>query len=89
MSGDEMKQMLTEKLQASEVQVIDDSAQHAGHQQASGGGHFSVLVVSNVFEGKGTIDRHRMVYDVLSMGNNPAIHALSVKAVTPAEWTKR
>ncbi len=87
---DEIEKILKEKLAAEVVQVIDDSPQHAGHLGAlSGGGHFSVLVVSSRFEGKGMIDRHREIYAALNMGNNPAIHALSIISLTPEEYKAR
>ena len=89
MTSLEMENTLRAKLQATHVEVIDESAQHNGHSLSSGGGHFALLVVSPLFEGQGLIDRHRRVYEALSMGSNPAIHALSMKTLTPDEWTKK
>jgi BolA protein len=47
--------------------VEDESALHAGHAgAASGGGHYRVRLVSDLFEGKNRLNRHRLVYDCLS-----------------------
>jgi BolA protein len=73
-------------LQPSDLDVIDDSAQHAGHAGArDGGGHYRVHIVSERFAGLATMARHRLVYDALGTLMNGAIHALSITARTPAE----
>jgi stress-induced morphogen len=48
--------------------------------------HFRLLVVSPLFEGKGVMDQHQMVYAALKEEMQGAIHALSLKTCTPAEW---
>ena len=68
------------------LDIRDDSARHAGHAGArGGGGHFIVRVVSGRFEGKSLIQRHRMVYDALGDAMNSEVHALGIKAETPSE----
>jgi len=49
------------------------------------GHHFDAVVICPTFEGKNTLQRHRMVYATLGekMGNE--IHALSIKAVVSKE----
>lgn len=78
-----IEDLLKEKLKADRVEVRDDSPQHAGHAQAkeSGGGHYAVLVVSDLFKGKSLVERHRMVYDALAELKGQ-IHALGIKAMT-------
>ena len=79
---------LRERLAAIHVDVIDESHLHVGHVGArEGGGHFRAVVVSARFEGESPIERQRLVYSALEdvMGNE--IHALSMKTLTPAEWT--
>lgn len=66
-------------------EIIDDSHLHAGHASAGGGGHFRVTIVSEAFNGKSLLDRHRMVYDAMGDAMKSEIHALSVKAYTPEE----
>ena len=80
-----MKERLA-SLDPEHVEVIDDSAQHAGHIGArDGGGHYRIHIVSERFAGLPTMARHRLVYDALGTLMEGAIHALSITARTPAE----
>lgn len=80
---------IRERLAPLHLEVIDDGAQHAGHAgAASGGGHFSVFVVSASFEGKTRVARHRLVYDLLQDMMQGAIHALALRTVAPSEWSR-
>ena len=87
---EEIVARLRRDLAAEHVEIEDESHRHAGHPGARGGGHFNVIVVSERFEGLGRIARHRAIYAVLAdqLGGG-AIHALSAKALTPAEWRAR
>lgn len=68
------------------IEIIDDSAKHAGHAGAkSGGGHFRLTIVSPRFAGCKTMERHRLVYDALGPLMKREIHALSISAKTPDE----
>ena len=67
------------------LEVIDDSAQHAGHAGARDGGHYRLLIVSNQFAGKSTLQRHRLIYDALAELMRSRIHALSIRSLTPEE----
>ena len=68
------------------VELVDESHLHAGHAGARDGrGHFQVVVVSAVFEGKSRVQRHRMVFDAVGDLMSTDIHALGVKAYTPEE----
>jgi len=68
------------------LQIEDESHRHAGHAGAADGrGHFSVDVVSQAFTGLGPIARHRAVYAALGDLMTTDIHALSIRARTPAE----
>ena len=77
-------------LAPSTLEIRDDSAQHAGHAgAANGGGHFSVLIVSNVFAGLSRIARHRRVLsEVADLLPHP-VHALSIQAFAPEEFASR
>lgn len=74
-------------LEPQAVEILDESHRHAGHAGAreSGGGHFEVTVVSKRFEGQQPLARHRMVYETVSDLIPARIHALSIRAYTPAE----
>jgi BolA protein len=81
---------LRERLAAVHVEVIDESHLHVGHAGArDGGGHFRAVVVSMQFEGKAPVQRQRLVYEALDTAMGGDIHALSMKTLTPAEWTAR
>lgn len=68
------------------IEVIDDSAKHAGHAGAKGGGgHFRLTIVSPRFTGCRTMERHRLVYDALGPLMKREIHALSITARSPDE----
>jgi BolA protein len=69
------------------LEVIDDSARHAGHSGAREGGesHFNVVIVSRLFEGQGRVARQRSVYSALAEELAGPVHALSVKALAPGE----
>jgi BolA protein len=68
------------------IEIVDDSAKHAGHAGArSGGGHFRLAIVSPRFAGCRTMERHRLVYDALGPLMKREIHALSIIAKAPDE----
>ena len=68
------------------LEIIDESAAHAGHAGArSGGGHYRLVIVAQAFEGKSPQLRHRMVYDALGPMMQHDIHALAIKAYAPGE----
>ena len=68
------------------LEVGDDSALHAGHAgAASGGGHYSVKIVSSRFEGLRLVMRHRLVYDAVADMMRAEIHALAITALAPSE----
>ena len=83
-----IESVLSEKLaflSPQRLEIIDDSAQHAGHAGARGGGHYRLLIVSREFAGKTTLQRHRIVYDALGELMRSRIHALSIRSITPDE----
>ena len=83
---DMIREKLTAAFTPEQLDIIDESHLHAGHPGArSGGGHFAATIVSESFEGKKMLARHRMVYDALGDMMQTDIHALSIKAQTPQE----
>jgi len=80
-----IEQRLTEVFAPQSLNIVDESHQHVGHASAGGAGHFAVEIVADAFAGKTLIQRHRLVYDALDDAMNTEIHALSIKASTPAE----
>jgi len=83
---EQIKQRLTQTLNPSSLDIIDESHKHVGHAGArEGGGHFIVNITADTFNGKGMLQRHRLVYDALDDMMNKEIHALSIKAMSPDE----
>jgi BolA family transcriptional regulator, general stress-responsive regulator len=77
-------------LGAENIEIYDDSEEHAGHAGArEGGGHFQVLIVAEAFEGLSRVLRHRMVYDAIGPLMQGPIHALAIRAYTPDEFQTR
>ena len=81
---------IEEKLRAAlspvEIDVIDQSAAHAGHAGASGGGHFRVLLVADAFEGLNQVQRQRRVYEILAEEMKSSVHALSMECLSRTEY---
>jgi BolA protein len=78
---------LTEALNPIALDVIDESDRHAGHAGAreDGGTHYRVRIVSARFERRSRVDRHRLVYDLLTAEFADGLHALALVAKAPGE----
>jgi BolA protein len=75
-----MQQLITEQLQPSELEIIDESHLHAGHVGArEGKGHFKVRIASEKFDGLKPLQRHRLIFDSLGDMMSTDIHALSIE----------
>jgi BolA protein len=73
-------------LEPDSIELSDDSAKHAGHEGAKGGGgHFELVIVSPQFEGKSSQARHRLIYAALGDMMQREIHAIAIKAYTADE----
>jgi len=74
-------------LAPSVFELADDSAEHAGHAGAAGGGgHFSLLIVSQQFSGLTRLARHRAVLDRVGDLIPYPVHALAIRAYAPDEF---
>ena len=73
-------------LKPTHLEIADESHKHAGHEGARDGrGHFALDIVSDAFAGLAPLARHRRVYQAMGEMMNTDIHALSIRARTPAE----
>ena len=75
---------LQERLAPVFVEVLDESAAHAGHVGANGTGagtHFRVRIQSPHFTGKSRVSRHRLVYDALQEFIDQGLHALAIEVI--------
>lgn len=78
---------LTQGLQPTALEVADESHLHAGHSGARAGGqtHYRIKVASARFEGKGRVERHRIVYALLADEIADGVHALALQTSAPGE----
>jgi BolA protein len=82
-----MRRKLTDALAPSTLEIVDDSAQHAGHagHRPGGGSHFSVRIVAERFAGLSRVERQRLVHGILAEELAGPVHALALSVATPAE----
>jgi acid stress-induced BolA-like protein IbaG/YrbA len=52
------------------------------------GQHFEAVIVSEAFRGKSRVQRHQLVYQALGDRMREEIHALSMRTMTPEEWSE-
>ena len=80
----EIEQRLIERLQPTLLEVLDESAAHAGHAGANAqgfGSHFRVRIASPAFDGKSRVACHRLVYDAMQKFIDQGLHALAIEVV--------
>lgn len=84
--ADRIRSLLQAALQPESIDVVDDSAAHAGHGGFDpDGSHFRVRLVSGRFAGRSRVERHRLVYDALASMMRRDIHALVLDLRAPGE----
>jgi BolA protein len=80
----DLEARLRATLQPTVLEVIDESAAHAGHAGANPEGygtHFRVRIASPLFEGKPRVARHRLVYDALQLFIAQGLHAIAIETL--------
>ncbi len=86
MTSETIKQKLNDTLKPELIEIVDDSAAHAGHAGAKkGGGHYNVTIVADIFNDKSLVQRHQLIYQALGDLMKNEIHALGINALTPSE----
>jgi BolA protein len=89
--ADTIRRKLTERFAPSRLEIVDDSAHHAGHIGHPGGAgqggetHFSVMLVAAEFAGMGRVARQRLVYQALAEELAGGVHALALATLAPGE----
>jgi len=78
----ELRGALEAALAPTSLEIIDDSARHAGHAGACCGGNFKVNLVAEAFRGHSALERHRLVYAALAPLMAGRVHALNITART-------
>tara|TARA_Y100001970_G_scaffold249022_1_gene319147 strand:+ start:879 stop:1145 length:267 start_codon:yes stop_codon:yes gene_type:complete len=86
---DEIKKRISLKIDINQIEIIDQSHQHAGHSQNKGGGHYKAIIISNDFVNKSLVERHQMVYEALGNLMQNEIHAFSMSTLTVSEFNKQ
>ncbi len=79
-----LDERLRARLQPDQLEVIDESAAHAGHTGANAEGfgtHFRIRIASPLFAGKTRVARHRLVYDALQNFIDQGLHALAIEII--------
>lgn len=82
--ADRMAMRLQEKLQPTRLEVIDESAAHAGHIGSNGtpyGTHFRVRIATPLFTDLSRVARHRLVYDALQDFIAQGVHAIAIETL--------
>ena len=89
--ADAIRQRLTAALAPARLELVDESARHAGHAGArpQGESHFRLTIVAAAFAGRSRIERQRLVFAALGDLMQSDIHALAITALTPAEAEAR
>jgi BolA family transcriptional regulator, general stress-responsive regulator len=88
---DHITKKLSEAFTPESLDVADESHLHEGHAGHRPGGetHFRVYIVSQAFEGKSRIDRHRMINTLLAAELAASVHALALHTYAPKEDGRR
>jgi BolA protein len=83
----EMLGRLNSALSPTRIDLRDDSEQHRGHggYNPAGESHFSLVIESAAFIGKGRVERQRLVYAALGELMDSRVHALTIRATAPGE----
>lgn len=83
----QIREKLTAALAPERLDIVNESALHAGHHGSPGTGesHFRLLIVSKRFKGMSRVERHRIVNDTLASELAGGVHALAIKALAPEE----
>lgn len=81
-TAEQLATRLRERLHPEQLEVIDESQQHAGHGGANAegfGSHFRVRIAVASAAGSNRVARHRLVYDALQDFIDQGIHALAIE----------
>ncbi|HYX74486.1 MAG TPA: BolA family protein [Steroidobacteraceae bacterium] len=81
----QLRSALEQAFAPTTLEIIDDSAAHAGHAGARSGGHYRVRLVAEAFRGHSSLERHRLVYAAVAPLLSGSVHALNIVARSPEE----
>ena len=83
--ADEMTSLLTEAFAPTRLEIINDSAHHAGHSGDDGSGesHFTIVIEAQAFASMNRLQRQRAVIAALGDIVGERVHAVAIKASVP------
>jgi BolA protein len=81
----QLRSALEQAFAPTTLEILDDSAAHAGHAGARSGGHYRVKLVAEAFRGHSSLERHRLVYAAVAPLLSGSVHALNIVARSPEE----
>lgn len=84
---DTIEHRLREQFAPMHLEVDDESHMHSVPEGSES--HFRVVLVSDSFDGKSLLQRHRAVNGVLAEQMQGSVHALALHTMTPAEWFEK
>ncbi|WP_286137840.1 BolA family protein [Polaromonas sp. C04] len=79
-----MARQLQQVLAPTQLEVLDESAAHAGHSganEAGFGSHFRIRISSPLFTGRTRVAQHRLVYDALQEFIDQGAHAIAIEVL--------
>ena len=77
MDSQQIKTLIEQGLEGASANVVGD------------GRHFQTVIVFDAFDGKSTLEQHQMVYQALGDNMKEAIHALSIRTLTPKQYEQQ
>lgn len=89
-----MREKLMREFSPVHFELVNESHKHRGHHHVhkhgvEGDSHFSLTMVSSVFEGMPRIQRQRLIHATLAQELADSVHALTMKLFSPKEWNER
>ena len=76
-------------IQPDKIQSVIEQGLPCDHVEVRGDGHhFEAVIVSAEFRGKSKVQQHQLVYRALGDRMREEIHALSMRTLTPEEWSR-
>jgi len=81
--ADRIRRLLTAALTPTQLEIIDESARHAGHVGAAPGGesHYRIIISAPSLKGLSRLDSHRKIYEILNLELQNGLHALALEIV--------
>ena len=78
--------LIQKKLKVKYIDINDLTSKHKTHKNYDGGGHYTLIVVSDDFKNISLLERHKIIYNILNDMLKKEIHALSITAKTIDEY---